>query len=113
MQQTLTSILLQASGEENPIMTFLPLILIVVVFYFFMIRPQTKKAKEAKKFREALAKGDKVVTIGGLHGKITEVKDLYFMIQIANGVEVKVTKTAVSPELSTGSGESELQQTAK
>jgi preprotein translocase subunit YajC len=106
----LTTVFLQDSAE-NPIMSFLPLILIVIVFYFFMIRPQTKKAKEAKKFREALSKGDKVVTIGGIHGKITEVKEQYVMVQIANGVEIKVTKTAVSPELSTGTGESELQQT--
>ncbi|MEQ9186472.1 MAG: preprotein translocase subunit YajC [Cryomorphaceae bacterium] len=104
------SIFLQAEGGENPIMTFLPLILIVVVFYFFMIRPQTKKAKEAKKFREALSKGDKVITIGGIHAKVVEVKDQYLVLSIANGVEVKVSKTAVSPELSTGTGESELQQ---
>ena len=75
-----------------------------------MIRPQTKKAKEAKKFREALSKGDKVITIGGIHAKVVEVKDQYLVLSIANGVEVKVSKTAVSPELSTGTGESELQQ---
>lgn len=106
------SIFLQAAdgGIVGQIGSFLPLILIVVVFYFFMIRPQTKKAKEAKKFREALGKGDKVITIGGIHGKITEVKDQYVNIQIANGVEIKVSKTAVSPELSQGTGASELQQ---
>lgn len=107
------SIFLQAEGGENPIMTFLPLVLIVIVFYFFMIRPQSKKAKEAKKFRESLSKGDKVITIGGIHGKVTEVKEQYLNIQIANGVEIKVSKTAVSPELSTGTGQSELQQQSK
>ncbi len=107
---TITSILLQATGGENPIMTFLPLILIVVVFYFFMIRPQSKKAKEAKQFRESMAKGDKVVTIGGIHGKIVELKEQYVVLQIANGVDIKVTKSAVSPDLSTGKGQSELQQ---
>jgi preprotein translocase subunit YajC len=107
----LNTIFLQAAaGEGNPIMQFLPLVLIVVVFYFFMIRPQSKKAKDAKKFREALSKGDKVITIGGIHGKVTEVKEQYVNIQIANGVEIKVSKTAVSPELSQGTGESELQQ---
>lgn len=100
--------LLQA--EENPIFSFLPIVLIVIVFYFFMIRPQQKKAKESKKFREALSKGDKVVTIGGLHGKIAEIKDQYLVLTIANGVDVKVQKSAVSPELSQGTGESELQQ---
>jgi len=90
------------------LMSFLPLILIVVVFYFFMIRPQAKKAKEAKQFREALGKGDKVITIGGIIGKIAEVKEEYVLVTIANGVEIKVTKSGVSPDLSKGTGESEL-----
>lgn len=110
----LQTIFLQADASgENPIMTFLPLILIVIVFYFFMIRPQAKKAKEAKKFRESLAKGDKVITIGGIHGKIVEVKEDHLVLQISNGVDIKVAKTAVSPELSTGTGESELTQPKK
>jgi preprotein translocase subunit YajC len=102
------SILLQL-GEGNPIFDFLPIILIVIVFYFFMIRPQQKKAKEAKQFREALGKGDKVITIGGLHGKIVEIKDQYLVLNIANGVDVRVQKSSVSPDLSQGTGESELQ----
>ena len=89
-------------------MGFLPLVGILVVFYFFMIRPQTKKAKEAKNFREALSKGDKVITIGGIHGKIVEVKDQYIVLNIANGVDIKVTKSGVSPDLSKGTGDSEL-----
>ena len=64
-----------AGGQQNPIASFLPLILIVVVFYFFMIRPQMKKTKEQKVFRESLKKGDKVITIGGLHGKIIEIDE--------------------------------------
>lgn len=106
----ITSIFLQATGGENPIMTFLPLVLIVIVFYFFMIRPQSKKAKEAKQFREAMAKGDKVITIGGVHGKIVELKELYVILQIANGVDIKVSRSAISPDLSTGKEQSELQQ---
>jgi preprotein translocase subunit YajC len=94
-------------GGEG-IMSFLPLVGIIVVFYFFMIRPQTKKAKEAKNFREALTKGDKVITIGGIHGKIVEVKDQYILLNIANGVDIKVTKSGVSPDLSKGTGDSEL-----
>ncbi len=105
------TIILQADGAPGGGMTqIFMLVALVAVFYFFMIRPQTKKAKEAKKFREALAKGDKVITIGGIHGKVVEVKDQYLVLSIANGVEVKVSKSAVSPELSTGTGESELQQ---
>lgn len=103
------SILLQAAGDSSW-MQFLPLVLIVAVFYFFMIRPQSKKAKEAKKFRESLGKGDKVITIGGIQGKIVEVKEQYIVLNIANGVDVKVQKSAVSPDLSQGTGESELQQ---
>jgi preprotein translocase subunit YajC len=104
------SIFLQAFGDENSLISFLPIVLIVIVFYFFMIRPQQKKAKEAKKFREALGKGDKVITIGGLHGKIAEIKDQYIVLTIANGVDVRIQKSAVSPDLSQGTGESELQQ---
>lgn len=85
------------------------MVLLFVVFYFFMIRPQTKKAKEAKKFREALGKGDKVVTIGGIHGKIVEIKDQYVVVNIATNVDIRVQKSAISPELSQGTGESELQ----
>lgn len=91
-------------------MQFLPIVLIVIVFYFFMIRPQQKKAKDAKKFREAISKGDKVVTIGGIHGKVADIKDQYMLITIANGVDIRVQKSAISPELSQGTGESELQQ---
>lgn len=93
----------------DQIMGFLPLIGIVVVFYFFMIRPQAKKQKEAKNFREAISKGDKVVTIGGIYGKVVEVKEQHIVLNIANGVDIKVVKTAVSPELSQGTGQSELQ----
>jgi len=92
-----SQILLMAPAEgEGGIMSFLPLILIIVVFYFFMIRPQLKKQKEQKKFRESLAKGDKVVTIGGIHGKITEVKDNRVVLSVANNLELTVEKSAIS-----------------
>lgn len=83
-------------GGAGGLMQFLPLVLIVVVFYFFMIRPQMKKQKEAKKFMENIKKGDKVVTIGGIHGKIHEVQDNAFLVEIAEGVKVKVLKSAIS-----------------
>lgn len=76
-------------------MQFLPLVLVIVVFYFFMIRPQMKRQKELKNYREALSKGDKVVTTGGLYGKITEVSDQYVQIEIAQNVQVKVDKFAI------------------
>jgi preprotein translocase subunit YajC len=71
------------------------LLLIIVVFYFFMIRPQVKKQKEATNFRNALKKGDKVTTTGGIYGKITDVKDRTVTLEIADNVLVKVDKTAV------------------
>ena len=71
------------------------IVLLIVVFWLFFIRPQTKKAKEEQKFREGLQKGDKVVTIGGFHGKITEVKDTTVMISVAPNTEVEIEKTAL------------------
>jgi preprotein translocase subunit YajC len=87
----------QAGG--NPIMQFLPLILIFVVFYFFMIYPQIKKNKAQKKFRENLGKGDKVITIGGVHAKIIEVTDHTFLID-SEGTKLRIDRTAVSMEAS-------------
>ncbi|MBA4409481.1 MAG: preprotein translocase subunit YajC [Bacteroidota bacterium] len=81
--------------EANPIMTFLPLVLIIVVFYFFMIRPQMKKQKEVTAFRNSLAKGDKVVTTGGIYGKILELKDNYVLLQIDDNVKIRVDKAAL------------------
>jgi preprotein translocase subunit YajC len=91
-------ILLQATGagEPNAFMQFLPLVLILVVFYFFFIRPQQKRAKEQKKFREALQKGQKVVTIGGIHGKIAEVKETTVVLDIGNNMKITVEKSAVA-----------------
>ncbi|MBK7182998.1 MAG: preprotein translocase subunit YajC [Bacteroidetes bacterium] len=80
---------------------FIPLILIIVVFYFFMIRPQLKKSKEQKKFRENIKVGDKIVTIGGIHGKISEVQDTTFMITVEGGVKLKIEKNAISMDSST------------
>lgn len=71
------------------------LVLILVVFYFFMIRPQMKKQKELKKFRESIAVGDKVVTIGGIHGKILEVAESTVLISCESG-KLRLDKTAVS-----------------
>ena len=78
------------------------LLLIIVVFYFFMIRPQVKKQKESTNFRNALKKGDKVATTGGIYGKITDVKDRTVTVEIADNVIVKVDKTAVMAEPAEG-----------
>ena len=71
------------------------IILLIVVFWLFFIRPQSKKAKEEQKYRESLQKGDKVVTIGGLHGKVVEVKDTTVIISLSPNHEVEVEKSAL------------------
>ena len=94
-------LMMQPQGEDaNPLMSFLPLLLIVVVFYFFMIRPQMKRQKETRKFREALAKGDKVVTTGGIYGKIAEVKETHIILEIAKDVQIKVDKNGIVKDMS-------------
>lgn len=69
-----------------------------VVFYLFMIRPQQRKSKEQKKFRENVGKGDKVVTIGGVHGKIAEVEETTFILEMVDGSKVRIEKSAISME---------------
>ena len=75
---------------------FLPLILIFVVFYFMLIRPQMKRAKEHRKLVAELAKGDEVVTNGGLLGKITDIKDSFVTVKLADNVEIKLQRHAVA-----------------
>jgi preprotein translocase subunit YajC len=94
----LLNILLQAPATGGGYGQILFLVLIIVVFYFFMIRPQTKKAKTEREFRESLQKGAKVVTIGGIHGRILEVNDTTLMIEIDTNVKVRIEKTAVAAE---------------
>ena len=86
----------QPKGGQSPIASFLPIILIVGVFYFFMIRPQMKKQKDEKKFRENLQKGDSVVTIGGIHGKIIEIEAATILVEVAMGTRIRFEKAAVS-----------------
>ena len=84
-----------ASG--GGIMDFMPFILIVVVMYFFMIRPQVKKQKEEAKFRSEIAKGDKVITLGGIHAKVLEVNEDTLLIQADGGSsKFKINKTSIA-----------------
>lgn len=80
---------------QSPLGMFLPLILVFVVFYFFMIRPQMKKQKELNNYRNSLKRGDKVVTTGGIYGKIYEVKDNCVIVEVGGDVKLKVDKSAV------------------
>lgn len=87
-----------AEGQEGGgYQSFIFLILILVVFYFFMIRPQMKRQKEMRKFRESLGKGDKVVTSGGIHGKIKNMNETTIDIEISDGVVITVEKTTINP----------------
>lgn len=94
---------LMAGGGQggNPIAQIIPLVLIIVVFYFFMIRPQMKKAKETKKYIEALKVGDKILTIGGIYGTIQKMNDDGTIIMaIEDGSKMKISKNAVSQDAS-------------
>jgi preprotein translocase subunit YajC len=95
----LNSILLmsspQAGGQGSPFTSLVPLLLIMVVFYFFLIRPQMKRQKELKSFRESLKKGDRVVTAGGIYGKINNISEHAITIDVGNNVLLKVDKNSV------------------
>ena len=95
----------QAGGVDamsSNLNSFLPLVLMFVVMYFLMIRPQQKKAKEQKSMMDALSKGDEVVTAGGILGKVAKVQDTYVTIEVANNTEVVVQKHAITTLLPKG-----------
>jgi len=91
-----------APGGPADIMGFLPIILMFGVLWFLMIRPQMKRAKEHKKLLEALAKGDEVITQGGIAGKVVSVSDNYVHVEIAANTEILVQKSAISTVLPKG-----------
>lgn len=93
------TILLQAAapaaGGTGTYSTLIMLVLIFVVFYFFMIRPQMKKQKEIKKFRDSISVGDKVITAGGIYGKVRDVKETTIILEISDGVKITIDKGSV------------------
>jgi len=94
-----------AAGAESPLSgltSMLPLVLMFVVLYFVMIRPQMKRQKEAKAMIQALAKGDEVVTAGGMLAKVSKLDETYLTVEVANGVEVRIQRTAVIQVLPKG-----------
>lgn len=91
-----------SAGGDAGLMSFLPIILMFVLLYFLMIRPQMKRAKEHKTMVEALQKGDEVITGGGVLGRITKVSDAYVSLEIAPNTEVSVQKAAVQTLLPKG-----------
>jgi len=94
---TISYILLQDAPAGSPFggSGLIMMLLLIFVFYFFMIRPQMRKQKELKNYREALQKGDKIVTTGGIYGKIINISDNTVDVEIAGGVTIKIDKYAI------------------
>lgn len=91
-----------AAAAPNPIMSFLPLIILFGIFYFMLIRPQMKRAKEQRSMIAALAKGDEVLTSGGLLGRIDEIAEQFVVLEVSPGITVKMQKQAISAVLPKG-----------
>lgn len=83
-------------GSGSGFMSFIPLIFMFAIFYFLLIRPQQKKAKEHKALLETLQKGDQVVTAGGMHGKVTAIEDGIAVIEVATGVNIRINKAFIA-----------------
>jgi preprotein translocase subunit YajC len=90
-------ITLQSTATGGDYSSIIMLIALIAIFYFLMIRPQQKKQKQIRQFRDALQKGDDVITAGGIYGKIKEVKDNVILLSVADGVTIKVDKGSVYP----------------
>jgi preprotein translocase subunit YajC len=91
-------------GDMNTLLSFLPMVLIFVVFYFLLIRPQQKKAKDQRVMLENLKKGDSVITQGGMYGKIASIQDQVVTLEIADKVRVRVARSHIAGIAPTGSG---------
>ncbi len=92
----------QSAQQPNALIQFAPLVVLIILFYFMLIRPQMKRAKEAKQMIEALAKGDEAVTSGGLAGKIVSIGEAYISLEVADNVVIKIQKSAISSVLPKG-----------
>jgi preprotein translocase subunit YajC len=94
----LMNILMMASSQQGggAGSSIIMIILMIAIFYFFMIRPQQKRQKEEKKFRDSLQKGQQIVTIGGMHGKVVEVKETTVVIEVAHDVRIEMEKASIA-----------------
>lgn len=90
-------LLQEAAPASTGMANIFMIVALIAIFYFFMIRPQQKRQKEIRKFREALTVGDRVITAGGIHGKIRGIKDNAFIIEIADNVKITIDKGSVYP----------------
>lgn len=91
------TILLQDQPTGSGFSSIIMIVALIAIFYFFMIRPQQKRQKEIRKFREGLGKGDTIVTAGGIYGKIRDIADTFFIVEIAEGVRIRIDKGSVYP----------------
>ena len=96
----MNTVLLQAGSESGGIASYLPIIAIVAIFYFFFIRPQQRKQKETKKYLLEIKKGDKVVTAGGIHGKIIEISETTVLVDVDKGTKLLLEKSSISLDAS-------------
>ncbi|EGV30564.1 MULTISPECIES: preprotein translocase subunit YajC [Thiorhodococcus] len=91
-----------AAAAGDPFMALLPLVLFAVVFYFLLIRPQSKRQKEHRKMIEALSKGDEITTVGGVAGRVIDLGENFILVEIADGVQIKVRRMAVEAVMPKG-----------
>lgn len=102
-----TLITLQSTADSSGAMNLIMIVALIAIFYFFMIRPQQKKQKEIRKFRESIEVGQSVVTAGGIYGKVRKIKETTFTIEIAPNVQITVDKGSVYPSAAEAQTESE------
>ena len=102
--------ILDSAGQANPMSLYLMMGAVIFVMYWFMLRPQNKKSKEAQAYRENIQKGDKIVTIGGIHGKVDSLKDTTVVIVVEGGMKIEMEKSAVSMDASMQMTEESVKQ---
>lgn len=103
-------IALQSQAAGGGYSGIVMIVALIAIFYFMMIRPQQKKQKEIRKFREGLQKGDNVITAGGIYGKVKDIKDNAFIISIADGVAIKIDKGSVYPSAADAAADAEAKK---
>jgi preprotein translocase subunit YajC len=102
-----------AAGGASSIMSFLPFVLIIAIFYFLIIRPQNKKQKETQRMLSALKKGDKVVTIGGVHGTIAAIKESSVVVKVDDNVKMEFSRSAIASVVSVAKDDDADKEDAK
>ena len=103
----------QVAGSTGFLGTIVPFLLIIVIFYFFLIRPQNKKQKETEKMLNALKKGDKVITIGGIHGVISSVKEKTVIVKVDDNTKIEFNRSAISSKEMSDEEKAQLAEAAK